>query len=276
MAMQYLSVKLKELDIAAWQHRRAEEQDASTLIDEDTCIMLGDTVVLVYIARVDADMSRMMAALKRIPYVTARRQNGLYSTSKIFGYAPRAGIRNKPCRAAVLAAEAPTEHDVIEKGAEVACKYYEEHNPAMARQHLAMTLEKVRPEYRIRNTMYTSGIVNNNNPLRYHFDAGNYQGVWSAMFSFKHDIGGGYLSVPELDIKLACNDCSLTMFDGQSLLHGVTPIRKQSASAVRYTVVYYSLKQMWSCDAPADELTRIRMKRAETERKRAAAIAGLS
>lgn len=273
MAMRYLSVKLKEVDVQSWQHRRAEEADASQIIDEDICVTVGDSIVLVYIAKVDKDMSDMMAALHRIPYSTARRTNGLMSTSKIFGYAPRAPLRNQPCRAAKLAAEAPTESDVIQKGAEVAFNYYQEHNPSMARKHLAMTIEKVRPEYRIRNTMFTSGIVNNNNPLRYHFDAGNYQSVWSAMFAFKRDIQGGHLCIPELDLKLKCSNASLTLFDGQALLHGVTPIHKTSPHAVRYTVVYYSLKSMWSCDAPADELTRMRMKRAELEKRRASAIA---
>jgi len=58
------------------------------------------------------------------------------------------------------------------------------------------------------------------------------------------------------------------LFDGQSILHGVTPITKTSEDAVRFTVVYYSLKQMWSCESPGDEIQRMRMKRAEIEIKK--------
>ena len=116
--------------------------------------------------------------------------------------------------------------------------------------------------------MFTSGIVNHNNPLKYHFDSGNYNGVWSAMFAFKRDIEGGHLACPEIDVAFKCSNFSLVMFDGQSILHGVTPIKKMKPDAVRYTVVYYSLKAMWSCDSPSDELERMRSKRQEIELSR--------
>lgn len=58
------------------------------------------------------------------------------------------------------------------------------------------------------------------------------------------------------------------MFDGQGLLHGVTPIFKKTARAVRYSIVYYSMRQMWNCLPITDELIRIRKKKAERETKR--------
>jgi hypothetical protein len=88
------------------------------------------------------------------------------------------------------------------------------------------------------------------------------------MFAFKKDIEGGYLSVPEIDMVFKCGSGSLTMFDGQGLIHGVTPIRKLSEFAVRYTVVYYSLQQMWNCITPKDEISRLRQSRAELEMRK--------
>jgi hypothetical protein len=268
MAIRFLPVNFKELDIKELRNRGAKAEDFKTLIDEDTVVTHNGKIIIVYIKRVDEDMSPMVEALNNIKYSTSSRTNGLITTSRIFGYAPRNLLRNHPCRAVSLASEQPDEHSVVKKYADVASKYYRLHNPELAEKHLAMTDENVKDNYRIGSSMFTSGIVNHNNPLRYHFDAGNYKEVWSAMFAFKKNIEGGFLSMPELDIGFKCSDSSLLLFDGQSILHGVTPITKTSEDAVRYTVVYYSLKQMWSCESPGDEIQRMRMKRAEIEIKK--------
>ena len=67
------------------------------------------------------------------------------------------------------------------------------------------------------------------------------------------------------DLKLEIADGSLSIFDGQSILHGVSPFVKTSADAYRYTVVYYTLEQMWKCETITDELIRIRKKKKERE-----------
>jgi hypothetical protein len=268
MAIRFLPVNFKELDTKELRNRGAKADDFKTLIDEDVVVTHNGKIIIVYIKRVDEDMSSMVEALNNIKYSKSSRTNGLITTSRIFGYAPRNLLRNHPCRSVSLATEQPDEHSVVKKYADVASKYYRLHNPELAEKHLAMTDENVKDNYRIGNTMFTSGIVNHNNPLRYHFDTGNYKEVWSAMFAFKKNIEGGYLSMPELDIGFKCTDSSLLLFDGQSIIHGVTPITKTSEDAVRYTVVYYSLKQMWSCDSPGDEIQRMRMKRAEIEIKK--------
>jgi hypothetical protein len=135
--------------------------------------------------------------------------------------------------------------------------------------HEGITAEKVQPDYRMAGTAFTSGIANDNNPLWYHFDTGNYPGVWSGMLTLRQGVEGGYLSMPEWDVGLRVADKSLLLFDGQGLLHGVTPITKTSETGRRFTVVYYSLKGMWKCLPPKAELERIRRVRTEREEKRA-------
>ena len=120
--------------------------------------------------------------------------------------------------------------------------------------------------------MFTSGIINDNNPLLYHFDAGNYKGVYLAMFGFKKGIEGGFLSVPEIDLRFKIGNKSLTLFDGQGLIHGVTPIKKTHPDAKRYTIVYYSLQQMWNCKTPGTELEILRERRTSLERRRATEV----
>lgn len=268
MAIRSIHAKFREINLKDYKERSARPEDCSMLIDEDVIVYLGGQVVLVYISKVDEDMREFVEALGRVNYSKSYRSNGLLTTSRIFGYAPRNVVRNHPCRAASLAAEQPNESDIVQRFAEVAAKYYRQHNASLAETHTQLTEENVLSEYRIGKSMFTSGIINHNNPLKYHFDAGNYKNVWSAMFAFKKNIEGGYLAMPELDMCLKCTHGSLTLFDGQAYLHGVTPIRKLSEDAVRYTVVFYSLQQMWNCEMPKDEISRIRAKRAEVELKK--------
>jgi hypothetical protein len=268
MAMQYLNAKLKGIDVKEYRHRSAAESDCSILIDEDTTIMVDGKPLVVYIANVSGEAKMLFDALTKIKYDSTVRTSGLVTSSRIFGYAPRNGIRNLPCRSTSLARESPKENRILKKFASVAAHYYNKTNEDLAKRHQQMTDEKVLGNYKMDDSMFTSGIVNHNNPLKYHFDSGNYVGVWSAMFAFKRDIEGGHLACPELDIAFKCSNHSLTMFDGQSILHGVTPIKKMKSDAVRYTVVYYSLKSMWSCETPQNEVERMRGMRQEIELKR--------
>lgn len=266
--MQFLNVKLKEIDLKKYRERSAVEADCSTLIDKDTTVLLDGKPLVVYIANVSDESEKLFDALTKIRYDKNTRTRGLVTSSRIFGYAPRNAIRNHPCRSTSLARDSPEENEILKQFASVAADLYNKTNAALAERHQRMTEENVLPNYRMDGSMFTSGIVNHNNPLKYHFDSGNYVGVWSAMFAFKRDVEGGHLACPELDLAFKCSNHSLTMFDGQSILHGVTPIKKLTKDAVRYTVVYYSLKSMWSCEQPKDEVERMRNKRMVIELSR--------
>jgi hypothetical protein len=89
------------------------------------------------------------------------------------------------------------------------------------------------------------------------------------MLGFKKDIEGGHLTIPELDLAFDIGDQSLLLFDGQSLLHGVTPFRRTTDAAMRYTVVFYSLEGMWRCEPPGEELKHFNRARTRNERLRA-------
>jgi len=270
--MKSINAKKREINIKEFRHRRAEEKDFSTLIDEDTCVYIDGKLAIVYVAAVEEDMSSFYTALESIRYDKSTRTSGLVTTSRIFGYAPRNVIRNAPCRASSLAGDAPEHHDAIVRAAAIAGKYYHKYNPELATLHQQLTDEKVLGNYKLGKTMFTSGIINDNNPLLYHFDAGNYKGVYSAMFGFKKGIEGGFLSVPEIDLGFKIGNKSLTLFDGQGLIHGVTPIKKTHPDAKRYTIVYYSLQQMWNCKTPGTELEILRERRTSLERRRATEV----
>jgi hypothetical protein len=129
-------------------------------------------------------------------------------------------------------------------------------------------------DWKIGGTPFTSGIINKNNPLKYHFDAGNIGQVYSNMIAFKNDCEGGHLALPEFDIGLEISNRSVVFFDGQDILHGVTPFRLLSRDAYRYTIVYYTLKQMWNCKPLDEEIARIRTRKTERETTRFKRLTG--
>ena len=263
--MQYLNAEQRKIDQKEFRNRSAVETDCTTLIQESTTVMVGGRVVIVYISDVrDIRVDRIAAVIKRVKCVKDIRTSGLVTTSRIFGFAPRNELRRHACRAVSLAHEMPTVHSIIAEGSEAVANLYLETMPDMYKQHKEQ-IGKLKREYLLGDSLFTSGIVNRNNPLRYHFDSGNFDNCCSAMLGFKTNIEGGRLCVPELDVKLEVGHKSLTLFDGQGLLHGVTPIIKKKKNAMRFTVVYYSLRQMWNCEEPTDELERGRAMRAKIE-----------
>jgi|LakMenEpi03Aug12_release.lakeMendotaPanAssembly.Ray.scaffolds.fasta_scaffold309323_2 hypothetical protein len=269
--MQYLSVPKRTIDLSQWRRRKAALSDCARFVEEDTVVEVDGKPVLAYWHRLDKDFSVLRAALGRIRYIEAFRaaKEAMFTRARTFGYAPRLPLRNQPCRKTSLAADQPLEHSVLVDAARIAHDCYKTAFPEQAAKHAEISA-KVLPEYRIADTPFTSGIVNQNNPLPYHFDRGNFKSVNSAMLGFKNEIEGGHLTVPEIDTAFAIGDQSLLLFDGQSLLHGVTPFRRLSDSAARYTVVFYSLEGMWRCEPPGEEVKAFNRARTANERRRAA------
>src|SRR5260221_3664675 len=179
----------------------------------------------------------------------------MQSLSRRFGSHPRNRLKNNFCGPASLATDDTQAHRALSAAAVVVAGAYARSNPALASRHERLA-KAVRPEWHLEGTAFISGIVNRDSALPYHFDTGNFKGVWSGMLGFRRDVTGGYLAVPEYDLGFEIADRSLLMFDGQGLLHGVTPFAKTSAHGYRFTVVYYSLDRMWLCLAPGEEAKR--------------------
>lgn len=270
--MNTINVQRRRLDLKLYTYRTAKEGDSHVIIDQPTIVREGQgkhaPIRIVY-DLVGQRLHGLVRALRQITYERNFRTGGLPTNSRIFGFAPRSTLRKDFCSATSLAASHPAEHQAICAGASLADTYYRRWNPELHQQHLQTTQEKVLRQWQIEGSVFTSGIVNKNNPLRYHFDTGNFKHVWSAMLVFKDAVEGGGLSVPEFDLHFRLADHSILMFDGQSLLHGVTPFRLTKPTGYRYSIVYYSLRQMWNCLPPESELLRIRKLKTVRELKRA-------
>jgi hypothetical protein len=213
-------------------------------------------------------LPRAVAALRRIRFSETARTSGMRSKSRTFGYAPKLTVRGEEtCRTAALAQEDPAAHEAIAELARVVEDAYRQANPELYGEH-EQTVAKVLPEWRLGGGVFTSGIINRNNKLPYHYDRGNFADCWSNMLVFKSACSGGDLVCPELDLCFRLRDHSLFMFDGQAILHGVSPFRLTRRDGWRFSIVFYSLQQMWRCETKDEGVELAQRRRTERERAR--------
>lgn len=262
-----LTLERKALNIGEYRDRHAEESDYERLVTQPSLVYEpdGKEPKIVYLT-LEEECDELVEALNTIDYDKTYRVKGMMTLSRTIGYSPRVTIRRDFCTTSSTATTHPAEHVLITSYAAKVAKYYQEFAPALYAEHEQMT-QKVLSDWRIEESVFTSGIVNKNNPLPYHFDTGNFKNVWSNMLVFKHNVRGGYLAVPEYGLGFELRHNSLLMFDGQNILHGVTPIYQLTEDAYRYSIVYYSLQQMWKCLPPKEEMLRIRKIRSEREER---------
>lgn len=214
------------------------------------------------------DSTEFVKTLRSIKISTNERSSGMKTTSQVFGYMPRRPLgRGDFCAASVLDRDRPEAVKIVEDFVSPLVDMYRQINPALVKLHESLA-DKILPEWRIHG-LYSSGIINKDNLLPYHFDSGNIEACWSIMPVFKKDVEGGHLSIPQLNLCIELQDKTCLMFDGQQYLHGVTPFNKLTQGAYRYSVVYYTLKQLWECLPFDEELQRGRVKRTETEERTA-------
>jgi hypothetical protein len=256
--MQHVRLQRIEVDVKALARKvPAHEQDFAVLIDKPTLIYEENTLRIAYL-QPEENLSGMVEAFQALRYHRAYRTSGLRHQDRTVGFMPRNPLRQDYCYCSVVAMENPEAHAKICSLASLASRYFEKEVPEQYVAQAQLIWEKVQPGWVLPGSIYTSGIANWNNQLYYHRDAGNFPGFWSAMFAFTKDIDGGHLAVPQLGIGFKFIPGSLILFDGSSLLHGVTPIRSLSPRSYRYTVVFYSLRGMCHCQSPAEELDRAR------------------
>lgn len=265
--MQFLNLNKKEIDLKNFRKRSAKESDFSLLVKEDATVFVEGQKRIVYLTGMKAvSFLRLRKEIQEINFEKSTRTSGLVTTSRIFGFAPKNVLRGHPCRSASLAIEQPEKNALLCDIAAEIDVLYKRFFPELHSVH-SNEIQKVDTAWKIKDSVFTSGIVNYNNPLQYHFDSGNFSDVCSAMIGFKNKTSGGFLACPEINCGFEISDCSILFFDGQKMLHGVTPIKKHSQESFRYTVVFYSLKQMWNCKTVQDEISILRERRTLIEKR---------
>jgi len=270
MQPQQLQLTRKQLNAKDFVKRSALESDYSKLITESTIITDQNNKLSIVYLIIPEIPDFFANVLTKIDYHKNRRITGLRTEGAIFGYMPREQIRKDFCSSTRMARDNPKAHQLICNFGKLLSKQYQEHAPQIYDEHSQIMADSVLKDWTIPDTPFTSGIINKNNPLKYHKDAGNFSKVYSNMVCFKKGCKGGYLSIPEFDIGLDIANKSILLFDGQDIIHGVTPFKLQSPypDSYRFTIVYYSLKQMWNCKPITEELERIKTRKTDREHRR--------
>lgn len=213
--------------------------------------------------------SKLNNACEKTPFAKSTRTDGLKSESNIFGYRPRNPVRmnHNICAATSMSRDYPSIHSALVDGAIAFGLWLDEINPSVCQQQKDYLTENILPEYRIADC-FTSGIVNRNNPLQYHKDQGNVPDSWSVMSVFKHQVEGGYLILPCYQIAIELKHNSIIAFSGESVVHGVSPIKMLSKTSRRYSIVWYTQEMLKNCLPCKEEIARARRIRDEYETKR--------
>lgn len=195
---------------------------------------------------------------------TTDRTSGMANVSRTFGWAPRRPVYTREgCHSTRLWSETPDGHHVLVEFAHRLQAMLHRMFPAVSTQDTE-TMRQVNGEWKLGETTWTSGVVNQSSALPYHRDAFNFP-VWTAMPVLRRSMAGGYLHIPEYDAVVESRDGWAVFFPGYQLVHGVTPMHPRSTDGYRYSVVYYALKGMKDCFTHAVETAYARQRRTERE-----------
>lgn len=229
-------------------------------------------VLLAYLPHETAHPAHLAEDLRRVKFTESTRTNGLKVRSQNFGYLPRNTVRRPWCSSSILSREHPRLAGLLTLEAGRLEQTYESIAPGVFDEH-AHKASRVLPAWRLPGARcFTGGIVNRDAAIGWHHDAGNFKQSFSAMICTRRFMAGGHFAVPALGLWLGIADSSVVYFDGQSLLHGVTPMEKLRVDAYRFTVVYFSMTQLWSCLAPDAEQRHAQETTQARGRKRAAGV----
>lgn len=236
------------------------------LIDEPTMIYDGDIPKLGYFFVPASLLRDIRGVVKLTKPQKSSRTNGLPTQSTVYGVMPRNKLRTDYCRFTVASKSEAKFFTVMNHYCEVLCEYYERYFPESYRMALGEVNETIVSDWRHNKTPFQTININVNHAIKYHRDTGNFRSAHSTVLIVKDDVAGGELTVPEYDLSLSQRDGAFTIFDGQSLLHGVLPIRRITPRGYRASIVFYSMNALKNCYPYQDEINRL----AEREKNKAA------
>ena len=222
--------------------------------------------VMAYVSKLPDDLrANVRKALTRIPRGKVVRSRGGESSSTVIGFlAPNAMLSRRSRGIAAAAVTFPNEHKVLMGLSQWCADEMAKVLPTETAAHQNV-ISNIQPGWRIPGGLWTSGIINFTSPYVYHRDRNNIPGSWSAMPIIRRNATGGYLHLPEFEIDgkpavFACDDGDAIFFDGQEVMHGVTPI-EVTGDGYRISTVFYAVKKMQGGNAPEQELHDVRKRR---------------
>lgn len=243
--------------------RPAEVSHAPLVVDEEfIAVDENGTVQLVYMQLPEDDMyEKLRQVLKTLKYGKSTRVSGLATESTIFGFQPPVEIRMRPyCSPTTLRSENPKIDAFLALYCEkVIMPLFREHYAHNLEEHME-AIKEVKPDWIMKGTIFTGGVINNSNQLNYHYDIQNLKGSINAMLYFVRNMAGGELVIPKFGVSIMPKDRYVLLFRND-LVHGVSPMTKINKDAYRYSIVYYANNRMQHCGTMQEELAKARSKK---------------
>jgi Oxygenase domain of the 2OGFeDO superfamily len=199
-------------------------------------------------------------------FATTLRTSGLKTTSFLFGFKPRNPLRRDFCHKAVS-----KKHNKLEQILEIVRTelegIYKTEYPEIYKNHFQLA-SKILQEWRFPNSCFSSGIINKNNELKVHKDNGNIPDCFSNMLVIKNRSRGGGLFIQDYDFTIELDTGAIVIFNGQKIAHGVEKILNDVADSVRYSIVFYTLRELWNCLPVKEEVKRHSIEREVKEKRK--------
>ena len=232
--------------------------DDCVLIDKDHQVVVAAQIrIKPEIEAVCAQVSRLIRHRVKWGNLDSARLSGIVSSNRVFGtLEPNKLRRRYGCTSAMLDQENPELTHLLGKISLSNFELFKEIDSQRAAEHERIVRNEIHPDWLIAGSPFTSGVINNSAALPYHKDSGNLIGSWSAMLAIRKNTNGGNLHLPEYGVTLAIPDRSVTIFNGQALWHGVTPMIAAKKDAYRFTIVWYAKKKICQCGSVKDEVSR--------------------
>jgi hypothetical protein len=262
-------MKVIERTFKEW-NPESKKQTAPLIHDaiDDDCVLIDKDhqVVVAAQIRIKPELESVCSQVSRLIRHDVKwamdskvpaRLSGIRSVNRVFGtLEPNKLRRRYGCTPAMLDKENPELAHLLGQIALSNFELFKEIDTQRAAEHERIVRDEIHPDWLIAGSPYTSGVINNSAALPYHKDSGNLIGSWSAMLSIRKNMDGGHLHLPEYGVTLGIPDRSVTIFNGQALWHGVTPMIAAKKDAYRFTLVWYAKKKICQCGCSKDEASR--------------------
>lgn len=237
-----------------------KDYDYNKLITDDALIELEGNMPMYY-GELDNIPENLRYSLSQLKYSKSKRANGVESNSVVlFGSKPANPRKENFCHQAPLMYNSGEHYPTIIQTAQAMDKAFKKAMPSyykLAQGLLALDKpeRRIYPRFIIPNTIYTTGIINLNNELVYHYDKANMNGFLSVLLTLRSGMGGGYLVFPEYRMAVECKDGYILIFNGHKLLHGVSQLitNKMAMNSYRYSIVCYTWEKMTKCYETQEE-----------------------
>lgn len=238
--------------------KSCEEDITVQLIQESSFIKLESNRPVLYLDENDPRFDSVLEYIQEIKYGASSRKHNKGNKSILFGAISRSISKYGICNQGAVLSQSPNLDSLLRGSfANVFDNLMHEYlYPFHKVSKIKLSQKPIQPEYRMGNTNFTSGVINFNSPFDYHTDSFNLANTYSAMIVYKKNVSGGYLSFPEYGIGFKLKNRSIILFYGKGIVHGVTPIVKNTKDAYRISIVFYASENLNDCLTAEKEMEK--------------------